>query len=145
MRRFAPRRRLSFEHKDGKWQAKLLERHVVKEIVERLWFQARIKVWVINQPVAGKTPQNVAGLPDLWGWIPKRMVDTGDNPFGLLSPVAALPLCIEVKRPGGVRSPAQIQFISEAKSGGCVAFFAESWIDVVRELARVGVALKKID
>lgn len=143
MRRWAPRRKLAFEYKDGKYQAKLLERHVVREIVDRLWLQAGIKVWVINQPVGGKTPQNVPGIPDLWGWVPHLRYVNHEK--GTSTPNFALPLMIEVKRPGGVRSPAQERFIEEAKAGGCVAFFAESWDDVVRELARVGVQLKTID
>jgi hypothetical protein len=141
MRFHGTRRWLSYEVKNGVVQPKLLERHIVKEFVDRLWFQAKIKVWVINQPVGGKTPQNEAGIPDLVGFVPKRMVQTGDNPFGLLSPAPAIPLFIEVKRPGGRRRPAQERFIEEAKAGGCCAFFAESWKDVVDNLAWVGVQL----
>lgn len=137
-------RRLSYEVKNGVVQAKLLERHIVKEIIDRLWYQARIKVWIINQPVAGKTAQNAPGIPDLIGYVPKRMV-AGDNPFGLLSPVPAAPLFIEVKRPGGKRREMQKRFIEEAKAGGCIAFFAESWSDVVRELQGCGIKLKEID
>lgn len=50
-----------------------------------------------------------------------------------------MPLMIEVKRPGGARRAAQIQFIDDAKSAGCAAFFAESYGDVVSELKRFGV------
>ena len=125
----------------GVWEGALLEEHILREIVERLWFQAKIKVFRINQPVGGKTPQNESGLPDLMGWIPKRRDVQGLEHI-------AIPLYIETKRPkqpgqrGGVRSPAQIRFIEEAKLGGCVAFFADSWADVVRELATVGIELK---
>lgn len=133
-------RRPRWELKDGKYQQVLLERHVVKEIVERLWYQAKIKVKVINQPYAGKTPQNVSGIPDLVGWIPRKLLlplpDSGVS--------RAIPVYIEVKRPGGVRRPAQILFIEEARADGCVAFFAESWADVMREMnEQVGLKLKE--
>ncbi len=121
------------------YEPAVLERHIVKEVIDRLWYQARIKVWIINQPVGGKTAQNEPGIPDLNGWIPR------DLPRGLSSPI---PLYIEMKRPkgpgrrAGVRSPAQIRFIEEAKAAGCAAFFAESFNDVVRELWSFGVHLK---
>ena len=115
----------------------LLEEHVLREIVDRLWLQAKIKMWRINQPVAGKTRQNEAGIPDLMGWIPckspSQRLDSGDE--------RAVPLYIEVKRPGGVRRTAQIRFIEEARAGGCAAFFAESWTDVMRELYPYGLRL----
>lgn len=104
------RRRLSYEVKNGVVQAKLLERHVVKEIVDRLWLQARIKVWVINQPVGGKTPQNVAGIPDLMGVAPGGKA-----------------ILLEVKRPGGVHRIAQTLFIDEVKAKGAIAGFVDSW------------------
>lgn len=125
------------------WEGKLLEEHVLREIVERLWLEYRIKVWRINQPVGGKTPQNVDGLPDLWGFIPAGVPRTFD--WKNLGEVThhggwpATPLMIECKRPGGARRPAQETFIAEARAGGCCAFFAESWDDVVRELREVGV------
>lgn len=148
MRRRRPRElKVKWNPERKIYEPVLLERHVVREIVDRLWLQAKIKVWVINQPVHGKTPQNEAGLPDLQGYIPRHVLAHAD---GWLSPgqgiteaqTFAVPLYIEVKRPGGVRSEAQKRFILEAKQGGCVAFFAESWLDVVRELQMVGIALK---
>lgn len=71
------------------------------------------------------------GLPDLMGWIP------GVYPSGVR------PLFIEVKRPGGVRRPAQTYFIEEAKSDGCVAFFAESWRGCIDEFAKIGITLRE--
>lgn len=136
MKRWAPRRRLSFEYKNGKYQAKLLERHVVREIVERLWLQARIKMWVVRERIPGVGQPSTAGIPDLIGWIP--------GPKFSDQVQLAMPLFIEVKRPGGARRPAQEAFIAEARAGGCVAFFAESWDDVVKELSVVGVQLKEI-
>lgn len=130
-----------WEEKDGKFQQVLLERHVVREIVERLWFQAKVKVWVINQPVAGKTAQNEPGVPDLVGWLPRRLpVSAPLSSAGTRTD--PLPLYIEVKRPGGRRSFFQERFISEAKEAGCAAFFAESWADVRRELAAFGLQLR---
>jgi hypothetical protein len=114
----------------------LLEEHVLKEIVTRLWLQAKIRTIRINQPVGGKVRQNEAGIPDLVGWISKTSVKQGTG-----EDQEAIPLFIEVKRPGGARRPAQIRFIAEAKEAGCVAFFAESWFDVIRELYPFGVKL----
>lgn len=121
----------------GVWQPRLLEEHILREIVERLWLQARIKVFRIREPipVKGKRWNRYAtpGIPDLVGWIP-------DNPVG--RPVGiAVPLFIEVKRPGGVRREAQKRFIEEARTGGCIAFFAESWNDCVMELGKFGVSV----
>lgn len=127
-------RRIKFEFKDGKHQPVLLERHVLREIMDRLWLQARIKMYQINQPVGGKVQQNVSGIPDLIGFIP------GDSNIAVR---AAVPLYIEVKRPGGRHRFHQEVFIQEAKEGGAVAFFAESWKDVVRELGNVGIKLRE--
>lgn len=124
-----------WEHKRGVWQPVLLEEHVVKEIIERLWW-AKIKVWRIRERIPGKGQLSTPGLPDLMGWIPKPKCDSW------LHPGMSVPLFIEVKRPGGVRRDAQTRFIEEAKSDGCVAFFAESWDDVVRNLKDAGVEIK---
>ena len=114
------------------------EEMVLKEIVDRLWFQAKIRVVRINCAVGGKVRPNEAGIPDLTGWIP-RIVEAY-TVSGLKK--WAIPLYIEVKRPGGARRPAQIRFIEDAKAGGCAAFFAECWLDVVRELYSFGIKLK---
>jgi hypothetical protein len=114
----------------------LLEEHVLKEIVERLWLQAKIKVWRINCAVGGKVRPNEPGIPDLIGWVPDPAPRHLPGPQGL-----AFPLFIEVKRPGGARRAAQERFIEEARSGGCIAFFAESWTDVIRELYPFGIKL----
>jgi hypothetical protein len=115
----------------------LLEEHVLKEIVTRLWLQAKIRVVRINCAVGGKVRPNEPGIPDLVGYIPK-IIHYG--PISITRDIA-FPLYIEVKRPGGARRPAQIRFIEEAKLAGCVAFFAESWFDVIRELYPYGVRL----
>ena len=116
--------------KTKKMELVLLEEHVLQEIVDRLWLKAKIRMIRINQPVGGVVRQNEAGIPDLMGWIPQ----TVEVYTGSVYKKWAVPLFIEVKRPGGVRSPAQIRFIEDAKKDGCIAFFAESWIDVMREL-----------
>jgi hypothetical protein len=128
------------------WNAKrklfepvLLEEHVLREIVGRLWLQAKIKMWRINQPVGGKTRQNEAGIPDLMGWV-SYYVQKKD---GMLCK-HTVPLFIEVKRPGGARRPAQIRFIDEAKAGGCVAGFCESWEDVVKLLRPLAVVTSEV-
>lgn len=141
-------RRLSYEVKNGVVQAKLLERHIVREIIDRLWYQAHIKVWIINQPVNGKTAQNAPGIPDLIGHFRvEKSHEQGVDGHGIVRCRwwETIPLYIEVKRPGGKRREMQKRFIEEAKAGGCIAFFAESWSDVVRELQGCGIKLKEID
>lgn len=120
-----------------------LEEHVVKEIVERLWMQARIKVWRVREriPQKGRRWQQLStpGIPDLIGWIPSTTVSV----CGAKCLRTTRPLFIECKRSvKSVRRPAQEAFIDEAKRDGCVAFFASSWGDVVRELGKVGVVLQ---
>lgn len=133
-----------WEQKDGLWQPVLLEEHVLKEIVERLWMQARIKMWRIRERIPGKGSLSTAGIPDLIGHIPARSFACGCSQDDCVLTTIAMrptPLYIEVKRPGGARRIAQIRFIEEAKSDGCAAFFAESWLDVVRELYPFNVKL----
>lgn len=123
------------------WEATLKEEHVLRVIVEELWYRCRIRLWRINCPVGGKVRPNERGIPDLIGYIPTELSNGGlmfarnaaDSP-GWVHVRGALPLFIEVKRPGGRRRPEQHGFIEEAKFQGCVAFFAESWDDVEREL-----------
>lgn len=117
----------------------LSEEHVLKEIVTRLWLEAKIKVKRINCPVGGKVRPNEPGIPDLVGWVKTQwnfMGPSGERPM-------TIPLYIEVKRPGGARRTAQTQFIEDAKKDGCVAFFAESWTDVLRELYGIGIKLSE--
>lgn len=120
-------------------QPKLQEEHVLREIVQRLWL-AKIPVFRVNCSVGGKVRPNQPGIPDLIGYIPykvwSKQLGEGQPENGV-----AIPLFIEVKRPGGARRTAQIQFINDSKSAGCAAFFAESWADVVAELGRIGVVL----
>lgn len=112
----------------------ITEEQVLKEIVQRLWLQARIRLWRINCPAGGKVRPNEPGIPDLMGWLR----------FTTATPcVHTVPLYIEVKRPGGAKRPAQILFIDEAVKAGCAAFFAFSWADVVRNLKRFGIDLKE--
>ncbi len=113
---------------NGKYQPVLLEEHVLREIVERLWWH-KIKVWRIRERIPGQGGFSTPGIPDLIGWAIRRD----------WTPNTTVPLFIEVKRPGGVRRPAQERWIAEAKADGCIAFFAESWEDVVRELKTFGL------
>ena len=127
-----------YEFTGGKYQPVITEENVLIEIVERLWFQARIKMWRIREriPLPGRRWQNLStpGIPDLIGWIPKERVGA--------HPLVARPIFLEVKRPGGVRRIAQERFIEEAVKDGCIAFFAESWADVVRELGKHEIKLE---
>lgn len=114
--------------KGGKIKPYIIEEDVVEEITARLWLQYRIKVWRVREriPREGAAP-STPGIPDLVGWL------SGGRFLG-----------IEVKRPGGVHRIAQTRFIDEAKSDGCVAFFAKSWADVVREMdEQCGIKLKE--
>lgn len=130
-----------WDMKRGIWQPKISEEMVLREIVSRLWY-SRIKVWRIRERIPGRGPGALStpGIPDLIGWIHQvRCTWDGiktDNRF-------AIPLFIEVKRPGGVHRIAQERWIAEAKADGCIAFFAESWADVVRELTQFGIKIKE--
>jgi hypothetical protein len=126
-----------WDEKRGVWQPRISEEIILKEIVARLWLQAKIKVWRINCPVGGKVRPNEPGIPDLVGYIPSTLEYYAPDGKKNL----AIPLYIEVKRPGGARRPAQERFIAEAKAAGCAAFFSESWLDVVRELYPFGLKL----
>lgn len=106
----------------GAWQPVLKEEHILREIVTRLWMEFRIKVYRVRERIPGMGAPSTPGIADLIGWT-----STG------------LFLAIEVKRPGGVRRAAQEEFISAARQAGCIAFFAESWDDVVREFGEFGI------
>lgn len=121
------RRRSRWILKGGKLKAHILEEDVVEEITTRLWLQYRIKVWRIRERIPGEGKLSTPGIPDLVGWLP------GGRFLG-----------IECKRQGGAHRIAQTLFINEAKSDGCVAFFAASWADVVREMGeQCGIKLKE--
>lgn len=118
--------------KRGKMVPHILEEDVVQEIKTRIWFDYRIRLFRIRERVPGRWALSEAGLPDLMGWLPN------------LNGPRAVPLSIECKRPGGTRRRAQIVFIDEARKDGCIAFFAESYTDVIRELqAQAGLKLKE--
>lgn len=138
--------RWTFNRARKVYEPSVLEEHVVREIVDRLWLQARIKMFRVRERQFDaekyrKTGrwQNLStpGIPDLIGWCSLK-IDVMNGHI-----LATTPLFIECKRPHvNVHRPAQERFIEEAREGGCVAFFAESWGDVVRELGKVGVALQ---
>lgn len=145
-------RNQKWEHKDGKYQPVILEEHIINEIITRLWWN-KIKVFRIREripdPRWAKNKQKLSakGIPDLIGWAKRNLQykcmlpHHGEPCGGNLTVVTPVPLYIEVKRPGGGRRPAQLQFIEEAKADGCIAFFAESWEDVVREFESIGISL----
>jgi len=128
----------------------ILEKDVVEEIKKRLWFQGRVKVWQINCPVGGKVQPNEEGIPDLMGYFQSEQ----EHKIPVYSEMMmyrlkeTIPLFIEVKRAkgaanrAGVATLAQEQFIAEARSQGCCAFFATCWNDVVIELGRFGLKLQ---
>lgn len=146
MKPWARRRRKdkAWVEKNGVWQRKVSEEDVLEEIVSRLWFQVKIKVWRVRERIPGMcSPKNLStpGIPDLIGFIPRNTLRVSEwtNVTVEHHGLPAQPLFIEVKRPGGARRPAQEAFIAEALAGGCCAFFAESWEDVVAELKKVGI------
>jgi len=127
-----------------KYELVMLEEDVLREIVDRLWLQAKISVVRINCPVGGKVRPNEEGIPDLIGHLKRRpfvVACSRDNCAVTTIELPATPLYIEVKRPGGARRAAQERFIQKAREDGCAAFFAESWLDVIRELYTFGVRL----
>lgn len=113
----------------GIYEPAMSEEQILRVIVIEAWLRFKIKLVRINCPVGGKVRPNERGIPDLIGHMPgPRFSDAIRLP---------LPVYIEVKVPGGRRRPEQVEFIANAKADGCVAFFAESWTDVERELAHV--------
>lgn len=107
---------------NGRLVPVVLEEDVVEEIRLRLWYSG-IRVYRIREriPGAGGRPSE-AGVPDLIGYIPPSYPSNhSPSPYGV-------PLFIEVKRPGkSHKRKAQLDFISEAQSGGCIAGFCDSW------------------
>lgn len=117
------------------YQPKIKERHVEAEIMQRLAYAGiRVRKIVERIPVRKKNGRMARtsdpGIPDLVGWAP-------------IMAERAFAVFIEVKRPGGPRRPMQELFIGEAKLGGCIAFFAESWADVVKGFAAHGIDLSR--
>jgi hypothetical protein len=130
---FRKRKDQKWELKGKIWQPVLKEEHVVREITTRMWLAAKVKLYRVRERIPGMGAPSTPGIPDLIGYlqISCPLPVTGGR-------AQAIPLYIEVKRPGGVRRIAQIQFIDEARAAGCVAFFAESWEQVREEMAIVG-------
>jgi hypothetical protein len=135
--------RQRWEQKDGKFQPVLLEEHIVRLITEGLW-RSGVKVWRIRERIPGMCSRrnlSTPGIPDLVGYIPGSKFKANDHGGIDYSLFPLTPLYIEVKKPGGARRPAQERFIEEVQIDGCIAFFAESWDDCVREFAKRGIKL----
>jgi hypothetical protein len=109
----------------GIYEPKITEEMVVRMIMEGLALY-RIQAYRVRERIPGKWKLSTPGISDLIGWIKRPGRDT-------------TAFFCEVKRPGGKRRPAQVRFIEDAKRDGCIAFFAESWEDVERELNQHGV------
>lgn len=128
--------KFSYDKNRKLYQPQITEEHVVIEIIMRLWWN-KIKVYRIRERIPGLSRSlSTPGIPDLIGWY-KRGVSFGP-----------IPVFIEVKRPkdaerrAGVRRLAQTQFIEQAAQDGCIAFFAESFDDCIREFQKFGITLR---
>lgn len=125
-------KKIVFDKARGVYQPALMEEHVVQQIMAGL-AAYRIDVFRIKERMptgkkGGWKNLSTPGLPDLFGHALRPL--TG-----------AVPVYIEVKKPGGKRRQSQIDFIDRARKAGCIAFFAESFADVERELKAAGVAI----
>lgn len=121
------------------WRNSILEKTIVKSLMDTLPL-FKIRVMRINAPVpcarchTFSTQPNVAGIPDIVGWVPPGML-CGGGPWGR-------PLFIEVKRPKGGRAEVeQKEFIERAKSEGAIAIFARGWDECAEQLRASGVKL----
>lgn len=110
------------------------EEDIMKQITDGLSLHG-IEHFRVAERIPGMSKRlSTPGIPDLVGWVSSSQSD------GLTClDDHALPLFIEVKRPGGKRRPAQETFIQRAKSDGCIAFFAQGWEDVAANLGAHGV------
>lgn len=115
----------------GIFEARITEEMVIKEIVARLAYAGARAHRIVERIPWGRTT-STPGLPDLWCYFYRLPVA---HP-GLILPIQ---FWIETKRPGGKRRPSQIAWIEAAQRDGVIAFFAESWADVHRELAARGI------
>jgi len=102
---------------------KLLESDVLAAVLKYLKHHSKVgHVWRQNtgaHEVEGRYIQyGTRGCPDILGWLK-------DGRF----------LCVEVKRPGGMPSPDQIAFMTNATKDNCIAFVARGIEDVQRALA----------
>jgi hypothetical protein len=121
------------------WRNAILERTIVKSLMDTLPL-FKIRVIRINAPIpcprckTFSTQPNVAGIPDIVGWVPPGVLSEG-GPWGR-------PLFIEVKRPkGGREEIEQKEFIERAKSEGAIAIFARGWDECAEQLRANGVKL----
>lgn len=133
------RSRNVWDQKRGIWQLRISEEMVLQEIVERLWLQARIKVWRIRERIPGVGKLSTPGLADLIGVVPHSWSPWVDGKRFARTGVA---LFLEVKRPGGAHRPVQTLFIDEVKASGAIAGFVDSWASCVALLSQYGIDLK---
>lgn len=117
----------------------ITEENIVTEIIQRLsWNQ--IKIYRVAERIPGMSKRlSTPGIPDLIGWVKKYLtVEIGK----LEAPTyLCIPVFLEVKKPGGARRTAQIQFIEGARSDGAIAGFVESWNDVRELFKEFGIEL----
>lgn len=88
--------------------------------------------------IRGRVSQR--GMPDLFGWFPRRFVSEGPNRI-LVRPIHFF---IEAKRPKGVHRFSQTVWIDEAVNDGVVAFFADSLEAMIAGFKRFGIEIKGI-
>lgn len=132
--------KMIFNKVRGIYEFVLTEENVVNEIMTRLTY-AGATVWRLPERIprlnkSGRRGRlSTPGIPDVTGWFAKP---TLTHP-GLVFP---LHFFIEVKKPGGKRRPAQIAWIEAAQRDRVLAFFAESWENVITEFRNRGIEVR---
>lgn len=123
----------------GVFERKVSENDVLEEIMIRLSANGARVNRIVERIPWGRTT-STPGIPDLVFWFrPGTMIECPPGIIPVRPPVFGF---IEVKKPGGLRRPAQLRWILEAQNDGVIAFFAESWADCVSEFKKHGVVLK---
>lgn len=120
----------------GIYEPVMSEEDVLCQVRQMLEINGARVFRVIERIPWGRT-KSEGGIPDLFGWWPKA------HSFvpGVMR-CEATHYFIEIKRKGGPRRPAQVEWIRRANEDGVLACFAESWKDVVDYFEREGIKLK---
>ena len=125
------------------YEAQLTEEHIVRQIMEGLALHRDIRVWRIVERIPWGKKASTAGISDIQGlllapWYKCEYMPGGTTGHAIPFP---MPFFIEVKKPGGRATWAQIDFIEQRQREGCIACFAYGWDDVVKAFAEKGIKL----